>query len=169
MNSLRALADAMRDDEFVAAMERFVAEFPSYRPQLPLIPYSYTRTRLERCDRYEVVAMRWSPGSTSPIHDHGESRCWVLMLEGALEVENFEPEGEHANDAISLRETGKLSLRAGDLDYRFGPKELHRVRNAGDEPAYSLQLYAAPIDHYRVVDGHTLATRIVTAAYDLEL
>lgn len=162
------LSRAMGDDEFSRTMERFALRFADYRDVLPLIPYAYTRTRLFLTPRFEVVAMRWAPGSLSPVHDHGNSRCWVLMLEGALEVENFEREDDRSNGLATLGATGRLSLRAGDVDFRGGPTELHRVRNAGDAMAYSLQLYCEPIESYTVVDASN-QSRIVTATCDLEL
>jgi predicted metal-dependent enzyme (double-stranded beta helix superfamily) len=167
--SVARLAESMGDDEFVAAMERFTQNFLSYRDLLPLIPYAYTRTRLLLRPKYEVVVMRWSPGSTSPIHDHGNSRCWVLMLEGALEVENYERDAVDDSDVVTLRETGRIALRAGDVDFRGGHTELHRVHNTSSDMAYSLQLYNEPIEQYSVVDAHSRQSRIVTAMCDLEL
>ena len=166
---LDRLAQAMGDDEFVGAMERFAQQFETYRDRLPMIPYAYTRTLLVRAPHYEVVVMRWSPGSISPIHDHGNSHCWVLMLEGSLDVENFERSDDGSNPIATLRPTGRIALCRGDVDHRCGPQELHRVRNATDEMAYSLQLYSQPIDTYTVVDARAGHSRIVTATCDLEL
>jgi len=164
-----ALAAAIQNDEFVEAMERFAGAFASYRERLPLIPYAYTRTRLFRAPHYEIVVMQWSPGSVSPIHDHGSSRCWVLLLEGVLEVENFERDDVENAATVSLREAGRSVLNRGDVDHRAGARELHRVQNRTGESAYSLQLYAAPIETYTVVDVHSRQSRIVTALCDLEL
>jgi cysteine dioxygenase len=166
---LDRLALAMGNDEFHAAMERYAHQFETYRDRLPLIPYAYTRTRLARTPIYEVVVMRWSPGSLSPIHDHGRSRCWVLMLEGTLEIENYERDDDGSNSIAALRSTGRNSLGLGDVDYRGGYNELHRVHNASEEMAYSLQLYSEPIETYTVVDAHSHQSRIVTATCDLEL
>jgi predicted metal-dependent enzyme (double-stranded beta helix superfamily) len=159
----------MENDDFVLAMERAAGRFQEYRARLPVIPYAYTRTRLIDLPDFEVVAMHWAPGSISPIHDHGLSRCWVLLMEGSLEVENFERESAPDTNPVELRETGRLTLRAGDLDHRLGPSELHRVCNPSREGTYSLQLYARPIDEYRVIDEHTRHSRIVRAISDLEL
>jgi predicted metal-dependent enzyme (double-stranded beta helix superfamily) len=168
-NSARvALAEMMDDTEFCEAMERFAETFGEYRSRLPAIPYAYSRTRLRVTPRYEIVAMHWAPGSTSPIHDHGRSRCWALMLEGTLEVENYRRDGVAANSA-GLHETGKIVLRPGDVDCRIGPHELHRVTNPGTQSAFSLQLYAGPITEYTVVDAHTLAARVVDAVCDLDI
>lgn len=167
--SMERLARALDNDEFFSSMERYALTFAGYRDQLPLIPYAYTRTQLLRTPHYEIVVMRWSPGSISPIHDHGNSDCWVLMMEGALEVENFERDDDGSNSTVALRPTERLALGLGDVDHRGGPKELHRVRNASEEMAYSLQLYCEPIHTYSIVDAHSRQSRIVTATCDLEL
>lgn len=163
------LAQAMDDDEFLNAMRRYAQCFADYRDRLPLIPYAYTRTQLLRMPRYEIVVMRWSPGSISPIHDHGSSDCWVLMMEGALEVENFDRDDDGSGPVVELRPADKISLGLGDVDHRGGPRELHRVRNATEDMAYTLQLYSEPIHSYTVVDAHSRQSRIVTATCDLEL
>lgn len=169
MTGMDRLAQAMGDDEFLDAMHRYAQLFSAYRDRLPLIPYAYTRTQLFRAPRYEIVVMRWSPGSISPIHDHGKSDCWVLMMEGALEVENFDRDDNLSGSIVDLRPAGKMSLGLGDVDHRGGPAELHRVRNASEEMAYTLQLYSEPIQTYTVVDAHSRHCRIVTATCDLEL
>ncbi len=163
-----ALEQTMQDAEFCSAMERFAKSFEDYRSQLPVIPYAYSRTRLLVTPRYEIIAMLWSPGSTSPIHDHGNSRCWVLMMEGSLEVENYERD-EPGASPVPLRYTGRATSQPGDVDCRFGPLELHRVFNTASETAFSLQLYAGPITHYTVVDAHSLEGRLVDAICDLDI
>jgi hypothetical protein len=163
------LTRALGNPEYVSAMQRAALAFSRYRSQLPVIPYAYTRTRLIERPHFEVVVMQWAAGSVSPIHDHGASRCWVLILEGTLEVENFERAIGAAATEVSMRRNGTLTLKADDLDSRYGPTELHRVVNAGSESAYSLQLYADPISTYNVFDEHTLTSRIVTAACDLHI
>jgi predicted metal-dependent enzyme (double-stranded beta helix superfamily) len=164
-----ALAGVMDDAELFEVMERFANAFERYRSRLPAIPYAYSRTRLLVTPRYEVVAMHWSPGSTSPIHDHGDSRCWVLMMAGTLEVENYRRDGEPGTNPLLLRGTGRTLLRPGDVDFRFGPGELHRVRNPQSESAISLQLYAGPITTYTVVDAHGKEGCVVDAVCDLDI
>ena len=166
----RALELAMGDEEFASAMTRFARAFRTYRGRLPRIPYAYSRTRLAITPKYEIVAMNWAPRSVSPIHDHGNSRCWVLMLEGTLDVENFACAVSSAETPAGIRDAERILLREGDLDHRFGPAELHRVRNpSATDAAFSLQLYAAPLGDYTIVDPRTHARRTVGAACDLEL
>ncbi len=164
-----ALGRLLGDAEFAAAMERATAAFERYRERLPIIPFAYSRSRLLLDARFEIVAMRWAPGAVSPIHDHGASRCWVLMLDGTLEVENFtRHDGPEARSPM-LSADGRITLGRGDVDHRLAPTELHRVRNVCDVSAYSLQLYAAPIATYSVYDERTGQPRDATANCDVVL
>ncbi|MEO6835306.1 MAG: cysteine dioxygenase family protein [Candidatus Tumulicola sp.] len=166
-----ALMRVMGNEEFVSAMERFAGAFPRYRDRLPSVPYAYSRTRLTATPDYEIVVMNWAPQSMSPIHDHGTSRCWVLMLDGILDVQNFTCDaGDPAREDAAIRQAERIALRAGDIDHRLGPAELHRVRNPSvSESAFSLQLYARPLTTYSVVDAHSNRRRTVTATCELEL
>jgi cysteine dioxygenase len=157
----------MGDDEFVSTMERFARRFGEYRDRLPAIPRAYSRTRLARTPAYEIVAMLWAPGSVSPIHDHGTSRCWVVMLAGTLDVVNFACAGD---GSATIHQTERLVLNPGDIDHRLGPGELHRVSNPdASEGAYSLQLYARPLTTYSIVDANSHQRRTATATCELEL
>ena len=167
----RVLADVMGDGEFSRTMGRFANAFAEYRARLPFVPRAYSRTRLAIAPEYEIVAMNWAPLSVSPIHDHGTSRCWVLMLEGALDVQNFAcAAADLDNEVVRLRETERLDLRTGDVDHRLAPTELHLVRNpSASECAFSLQLYSRPLGTYSVVDARSSRRRLVTAICELDL
>jgi len=146
---------AIPDRTFVNAMRAAIAKFSRYRSSVPFVPYAYSRTLLEKTDAYELVIMQWAPGSLSAIHDHGESSCWVAMLEGTVDVENFLRLTDERDGYAGLQTESTTRLKAGDLDSRSGPNELHRVRNTTKRPAFSLQLYAAPLSTYSIVDERT--------------
>lgn len=167
----RVLKDVMGDGEFSQAMQRYADSFAGYRDRLPRVPHAYSRTRLAIAPEYEIVAMNWAPLSVSPIHDHGASRCWVLMLEGTLDVQNYTCDAvELEGDVARLREAERIDLRAGDVDHRLAPTELHLVRNpSATESAFSLQLYARPLGTYSVVDARSFRRRLVSAVCELDL
>ncbi len=160
-----ALHEAMANHAFAEAMLSSIGCFQDYRDAMPFAAGTYTRTRLQRNDDFEIVAMLWAPGSRSPIHDHGESRCWVVMLDGDLDVENFQRLDDGSGAIADLRSFAPARLTAGALDNRSGPKELHRVSNPCERPAYSLQLYAAPLGAYTIVDERGF-TRLSLAQAD---
>lgn len=147
-----ALHETMANHDFVEAMLHSIGRFGEYRDTMPFAAGAYTRTRLQRTAEFEIVAMLWAPGSRSPIHDHGGSRCWVVMLDGNLDVENFERLDDGTGAVANLRSFAPSQLTPGAIDRRSGPNEFHRVGNPFERPAYSLQLYAAPLGAYTIVD-----------------
>ncbi|HEV7179558.1 MAG TPA: cysteine dioxygenase family protein, partial [Candidatus Baltobacteraceae bacterium] len=121
---------------------------------------------LHKTDAFELVAMHWAPGSVSPIHDHGASRCWVVMLEGALDVDNYDRLDDGSEPKALIRMSSHVRVARGELDHRLNWRELHRVRNASDASAFSVQVYAAPQFDFTIVDGDSFECRRVLAKYD---
>lgn len=156
----------VKDAEFIAALRLGRERFAEYRAAIPHIERSYTRTRLMRSDRFELVAMQWASGALSPIHDHGASRCWVVVLEGALDIDNYERSDDLAGPRAAIKHVSSTHVSLGQLDHRYGERELHKVRNTGAESTYSLQLYAAPLTHYTTIDEDTGLCGRLEAAYE---
>ena len=147
------------------ALQRGAAAFSRYRHEMPVLAGAYSRTLLEKTNDYEMVAMVWAPGCKSPIHDHGNSRCWVFVLEGTIDVANFE-RVDAGGDVAELTAAGTAKLTAGERDCRLTWRELHRVGNTTAENAYTLQIYAPRLTAYHVVDETTGAVREVPGLYD---
>lgn len=166
-STLDALARVLPDPTRLKAVDLAVATFDKYRDQLPMIPQQSTRATLLGPRRAEVVATRWAPGATTLIHDHGTSHCWILVLEGELTFENFTRNDDGSGSHISISRTSETHLHAGEVEQRNGPRELHRVRNAGNECAYTLQVYAPTSFTFSVVDEETSQLRLVAARSEL--
>ena len=58
-------------------------------PRLVSRPGAYTRTCVYREARFKVLLLNWAPGVASAIHDHGDQHCWMLVLDGQLEVDDY--------------------------------------------------------------------------------
>ncbi len=160
------LEAAIENAEMTGAMLRSIKAFESYKALLPLIPQSYTRTLLLKRPDFELVAMQWAPGSVSELHDHGDSRCWVALVEGAIDVENFERRDAAPGPHAHLAFTESMRIGTGDVDYRLNWRELHRVRNTGEHSSYSLQIYSPMLTEYHVFDEQTGFCTTALAHYD---
>jgi hypothetical protein len=135
----------------------------------PLIsrPKAYTRICAYRDDKFEVVLLNWSPGAASAIHDHGDQHCWMLVLEGRLEVEDYErlDAGDVAGYArVEARDT--RILEPGQFDLRSGRFDLHRVAATRNAPALSLHIYARPLRSYLVYDEGSRRCESALGIYD---
>jgi predicted metal-dependent enzyme (double-stranded beta helix superfamily) len=163
--STRAVGDR---SAATALLEERLAWVLRHREQLPFVPQSYTRTLVAASDGYEIVAMVWAPGIVTPIHDHGDSHCATLLVDGALRSERFalvDADDTHAR----LVAEGEHVLRAGDLEWLQDARELHRVATASERPALALHLYAVPLGAYRCIDERDGTVREARSAYDFVL
>lgn len=160
------LESAMREAAYIEAMREGIARYADYRDAIPLIPMAYSRMLLRKTTEFELVAMQWAPGCVSPIHDHGSSRCWVALLDGTLDVENYDRLDDRSTRYARLRLVSTNAVSKGALDHRMNWRELHRVRNTRADSAISLQLYATPLATYTVVDAASGACSSLTSHYD---
>jgi hypothetical protein len=84
----------------------------------------------------EVWLLTWVPGQGTALHDHGPSAGAFAVAQGVLS-ERVVVAGRGGRDPREVTE----DLPVGRVRY-FGPHYIHRVRNAGTEPAVSLHVYA---------------------------
>lgn len=135
--------------------------------QLISRPKSYTRTSLYGDERFEVLLLNWSPGAASALHDHGDQHCWLLVLEGRLEIADYTrlDAGElPGHSRVEAR--GTRTLARGGLDLRSGRFDLHRVTATPDAPAVSLHVYSRPLRTFLVYDELAQRCELAYGNYD---
>ncbi len=136
-------------------------------PRLMSRPGAYTRTCVFRDARFEVLLLNWAPGVASAIHDHGDQHCWMLVLDGHLEVDDYvrlDP-GDVPGYAHTERR-GSRTLDAGGMDLRSGRFDLHRVSATGGGPAVSLHLYSGPLRKFLIYDESARRCETALGTYD---
>ena len=114
-----------------------------------VLPHTYARRLLHRCPRtgYTAVVMTWGPGQQTPLHDHAGMWCVECVVEGELDVEQYELlERREARCRFDRREVVRAKI--GDSGCLIPPFEYHRLRNAlADRRSVSLHVYAGEMDH----------------------
>jgi len=126
----------------------------------------YARICAYQDANFEVLLLNWAPGAVSPIHDHGDQHCWMYVLEGSLEVDDYVrlDSGDVAGYAhVEWRESRQLGV--GELDSRSGKFDLHRV-TAGALPALSLHVYAGPLRRFLTYDEPSRRCETSYGRYD---
>ncbi|NQW44749.1 MAG: cysteine dioxygenase family protein [Deltaproteobacteria bacterium] len=114
---------------------------------------TYGRNLVAKNEFFELLVLTWLPEQRTPIHDHADQRCWMLMELGSLTFKNYEAVGPITEGKqFSLTPTGKAeTLKAGTnavyIDDGIG---LHSIANASRKPAISVHLYASPIPRCRI-------------------
>ncbi len=127
---------------------------------------AYTRTCAYRDDGFEVLLLNWAPGAASAIHDHGDQDCWMLVLSGSLQVDDYvrlDPGTERGYAQIQAQSS--CILEAGGLDTRAGRFDLHRVSAPG-VPTVSLHVYSGPLREYLIYDELARRCEAAFGRYD---
>jgi cysteine dioxygenase len=105
----------------------------------------YKRNLVHSTATYEVLVLCWRSGQRSPIHDHGDSVCGLLVLEGTATETSFElgPSGSFAMSHRRRIEAGTCVISRGS--------DIHQVANL--EPTgidlISLHVYSPPLSAFR--------------------
>lgn len=134
-------------------------------PYLSWCSERYTRTLLFRNAGFELLALCWDRGSGSPIHDHGQSNCFMSVQTGMLHAEDYAilegggKPGHAIVDRIAAR-----TLVAGDLDVRSLARDVHRVSSR--ERTVSFHVYAKPLEQFLIFDQEAHCARRMQSRYD---
>ncbi|MEP7041739.1 MAG: cysteine dioxygenase family protein [Dokdonella sp.] len=98
-------------------------------------------------EAYSALLIAWPAGHRTPIHDHAGLWGIELVLDGALEVEEFAIGGELDQPQLSAQRA--LLLGTGDAAVFTGRRYAHRCRNlSSTRPALSLHVYGGVLDRY---------------------
>ena len=167
IDQLRVRGPSDRDSfEVSSLLARNAMGWDAGRP-LVAKPGAYTRTCAYRDDGFELLLLNWAPGATSPIHDHGDQHCWMLVLDGQLDVEDYVrlDDGERKGYA-HIEASGLQRLGPGETDMRSGRYDLHRVTASSGRPTVSLHLYSGPLREYLIYDEFARRCEPTRGTYD---
>ncbi len=140
-----------------------------WRQETPLLfrPDEYTRTCAYRDNRFEILLLNWAPGAASPVHDHGDQHCWMFVLDGRLQVDDYvRLDAGDVPGLARVEPRGSQTIGAGRMDLRSGPFDLHRVSATREARAVSLHVYAGPLRRYLVYDEAAERCETVVGSYD---
>jgi len=113
---------------------------------------SYARRLLHHDERrgYTAVVMTWAPGQCTPLHDHGGLWCVEGVVDGAMEVTQFDLTGER-DDGYSFAERGRIRAGVGTAGSLIPPSDFHVLGNAlADRPSLTLHVYGGDLTNCRV-------------------
>ena len=104
----------------------------------------YQRNVIKKNEHYELVAICWTPGQDTPIHDHTGSDCAFLIVSGV--------------STETVYETNEGGLAYPVSDRRYVPGEvcaadepdIHRVSNDETTNLINLHVYTPPLSEYKI-------------------
>lgn len=154
------LIDAMQAGAFTLP-----ARFHTPRPD------TYARRLLYRdpSGAYTAVVMTWGPGQKTPLHDHAGIWCVECVVEGKMEVAQYDLTSED-NGAYHFERRNLVTAGRGAAGCLIPPFEYHTLGNLARTPSITLHVYGGEMDHCHVFepagDGSYRRTRKNLSYYE---
>lgn len=104
----------------------------------------YQRNVIKKTDFYELVAICWTPGQLTPIHDHVGSDCAFKIIDGVSTETTYNLNNEGLAFPISVREYQPGEICASD------EPDIHRVSNNSNKELINLHVYTPPLHAYNL-------------------
>lgn len=115
---------------------------------------SYARRLLHRdpATGWTAVVMTWGPGQGTLLHDHAGIWCVEGVVEGEMEVLQYELDGAEG-ERFRFTPRGRLRALPGSSGALIPPFEYHVLRNAlPDATSVTLHVYGGEMDHCHVFE-----------------
>ena len=104
----------------------------------------YQRNVIKKNEHYELVAICWTPGQDTPIHDHTGSDCAFLIVSGVSTETVYETNEEGLAYPVSDRRYVPGEVCAAD------EPDIHRVSNDETTNLINLHVYTPPLSEYKI-------------------
>ena len=104
----------------------------------------YQRNVVKNSEFYELVAICWTPGQETPIHDHVGSDCAFLIVDGVSPETIYETNEEGLAYPINVRH-----YQPGEVCAAEEP-DIHRGSNDTNSELVNLHIYTPPLHAYNI-------------------
>jgi cysteine dioxygenase len=127
----------------------------SLRPYLYFCAERYTRNLIHHTDLFDLIAICWESGQKSAIHNHTNQRCWMGIVHGRVQVQNFRLVRQDAGTQYCELEPATHYIIEAGKPAEVDPEEpIHLVSNASSfgSRAVTLHIYSRPFNQCEVYD-----------------
>ncbi len=117
---------------------------------------------------YTAVAMTWGPGQGTAVHDHAGIWCVEGVVEGEMEVTQYELE-EERDGLCRFERKQRIQARVGSAGWLIPPYEHHVLANATDRVAVTLHIYGGEMEQCNIFvprEGNWYERQSRTLVYD---
>jgi predicted metal-dependent enzyme (double-stranded beta helix superfamily) len=116
-------------------------------------PDTYARRLFHRdpAGHYTVVVMTWGPGQRTALHDHAGIWCVECVVEGNMEVCQFDLVSEHGG-AFRFEQRNRVVAGRGTAGCLIPPFEYHTLANAAETASVTLHVYGGEMDHCHIFE-----------------
>ncbi|KAH7135105.1 RmlC-like cupin domain-containing protein [Dendryphion nanum] len=142
-------SDDVDENELQALMEEYKSnesDWAKYKFEKSTLPY--TRNLVDKGNgKCNLLILVWTPGKSSPVHDHANAHCIMKVLKGKLTETRYAWPTIHLNNAeqLPLAIEKETTYSTDQVTYMSDKLGLHKISNPDQtEYAVSLHLYTPP-------------------------
>lgn len=109
----------------------------------------YTKNSIIRTDKFELILICWMNGQQSAIHDHGDSECIMVCLNGKLSENRYIFSNNQKTETINIDDLVKVSSKTiaqFDISHMNNKLGIHEIFNVNSDYSVSLHLYIPYMD-----------------------
>lgn len=111
--------------------------------------------------RYSVLAMVWSPGQGTALHDHAGMWCVECVYRGKILVTSYSVDKQE-EDKYWFSKQEEVVAGVGEAGALIPPFDHHTIQNVYDENAVTIHVYGGEMtwaDCFLPEDDHFVKTR----------
>ena len=171
---VQGLARIPERDFTVPGVAAYMQEHPvdpgTLAPYLFYEATHYTRNLIHKSELFELLAVCWEQGQSSPVHNHQGQSCWMAVPIGRLAVQNYDLVRADDRGFCELRAAERVVMDPGHPSYVDPEEPIHAVLNLPEyaHRATSLHVYSRPYDRCLVYAPERHAYWEVPLFYDSE-
>ena len=97
-------------------------------------------------ERFTVIAMTWGAGHRTALHDHAGVWCVEVVVDGDMEVVNYQLLEETADGLCRFEKLGTTRAHSASSGALIPPFEHHVFGNCGTQTSHTLHIYGGPMN-----------------------
>ena len=151
------MENGLFEEEIVCGIEKLLEELLEKKTWLPLYKQKANLTQYARhllyedpLKRFEVLALVWKDGQSTPLHDHDGTWGVEGVFSGRIMVQNFIQTKQLGNSLVYLTHTGNLYLGEGETDKVIPPADCHILEISTNESVITIHVYGKRLEKFKV-------------------
>ncbi|WP_241139128.1 cysteine dioxygenase family protein [Bacillus mycoides] len=145
------------EEQIVCEIETLLEELLEKKTWLPLDKQKVNSAQYARhllyedpLKRFEVLALVWKDGQSTPLHDHDGTWGVEGVFSGRIMVQNFVQTKQLGNLLSYLTHIGNLYLGEGETDKVIPPADCHILEIAENESVITIHIYGKRLEKFKV-------------------
>jgi cysteine dioxygenase len=135
------------NEEVIKFLKKNKLPFEFLEPYIFFSDTRYTRNLIHKTPDFEVLVFCWRPGQHTPINHYQNSRGWLIIEKGKLQIEKYR---EKESQKMAL--VKKIESAVIEQESVKSLIDIYSLENKSNTDSVSLHIYAPMIEEITIYD-----------------